>query len=1097
MLTNKRILAAAIACSLALTAPLLAPSYARAADDGEQQDRAVDEAALASQKDAVNELTNMLAKYRNTPREADFLERLADIQQQSAMMEFRVTHGNARRDGKAVNLTHYQEVMGSSIPTLSRLLEKFPSLPSAAHSYYMRGVAYQETLALPSAKKDFIYLTQKFPSAPEVMPAYMALGEFAMDDKKYPEAIQYFSSILRHPDDSHYPHALYKTAWSEYYLSHTRQSLEASETVVRFLRAKGQASSDQGMLENILKDIPVFFFAGYQQQDPNYQVSKALPFFKSLDHDEPYEHMLIEFSNLLRTHDREKDFFTWKDLVIAAEPARAASYEILLQTFDYQLNRMTYADLTKSVGDIVKIYPKFREGDTGKHAQKLLLDASVAIQKLILQQPARKDEYARYLAVIYAGFVQIAGEEDPRIRSIHANLGETYFSIRDFEPAVTHYRWIVAHGSWSDRVGGISGADASLKAIAARYETLRERKLVPGELKAVSRGSGDNVKAPVLITEWVSWIDAYEKQGGQTDNFQFEADRCLYAQGEVNLATDRLHAFALHRPESSFAIPAATLVIDTEIASGNWERLYAVLNEFLRVPAWKNTAFNGRVYTLAADTKLKMAQNYAKSGNSTAALAEADDFVKEYHGNTHLVDALSLAGKSALATKNRARAIGYYGAIAAAAPNTETAAKALLSKANIEEERYSFADAARTYAAYLNLPSAATRVTDPRKNEIRRRVLNYSWLSGDAVLLVQALSNKNICTQSLRDECERDSALVTLAQDRAPTAKSATAAARVAQRSSPAVRAIWAAVALKDPAVLSPALRHQMLHVLASEWKHADELSRFTLLSSISQSVPEVFALDRALLVRSGTLKADPASLTRRLRAIEAVETSASEASTLPWSRIRALVLNDMASIYTDLSSAVRALPYPTRLRSPRDRDGYRRMIEQLVSPFDQKANAIRSEAFRLASRTSIEPEVYGVIARAYFQADLPQQPGTQKTSVPRQKLDASLDMSLVKSVDEHGGWHSVNLDSADTTDILRARWAAALTAKNWPQVGYFAQEAKQKSLLKPEVTGVAKAVSLAAAGAKAEGAMELADVCRAGGGAKLSSACNGLKENL
>jgi tetratricopeptide (TPR) repeat protein len=1121
MLTNRlpfrialRLFATAITCGMAITAlaPLMAPSIAMASSsstvsgdnsgDTEGQDRAVDEAALTAQEDATNELVDMIRTYKNTPREADFLEKLAEVQQQSAAMEFRVVHGKAR-NGKAVDLTRYRKVMAKSIPTLTRLIESYPSNPDAAHFYFMRGVAYQETLALDLAEKDFRHLTQSYPSAPEAMPAYMALGEFAMDKNHFSEAISYFNQISLHPEDSHYPHALYKTAWSQYQSSQFSEALVTSEKLVRFLRDKKQdssTSSSQGMLENILRDVPLFSFSSTMPLD------KTLAFFKSLDHGDAFGHMMVEYANLLRTHDRERDLFAWKDLVLAEESSRPESYDILLSTFDYQLNRMNFADLTKSVRDIVKAYPKHNDGDSSKRAQKLMLDASVAVQKLMLQQPEKKDEYARYLTVIYSGFTQMAGERDPRVRSIHENLAETYFSIKDYEAAVENYRWVVNHGSFSDHSGGVSGADAALKSIAARYETLRERKIVPDVLKAVARTKKDSAKAPQILTEWVTWIDAYVSHAGAsasaTDNFEFEANRCLYAQGEINQAMDRMRNFALRRSDSSFAIPAATLVVDTEIASGDWSRLYAQLGEFLRVGSWKNTAFDRRIYTLAADTKLKMAQSFASAGNQSAALAEADEFIKQYPANEHLIDALTLAGKTSIAMKNRSRAIGYFAAIAAAAPRSETAAKALLSEAKLQEERYSFSDAARTYTAYLELPSSATAQLEnrpeKRNDEIKHRILTFAWLSGDTALLDQSLANKKLCTRDLRIECERYYALRAFSYNGngSNTKQAALSAVHYAEKASPSVRSIWAAAALKNPSVLSISRRHEMLHVLSSEWKQAEELSRFTILPSISRSVPEIFELDRAAIAQSGHLKADSASLTRRLKMIGEVEDYAAEASTLPWSRIRALVLNDMASIYTDLASGVRGLAYPARVRSPRDRDAYRRMIEQLVSPFDQKSYAIRSEAYRLASETTIEPEVYNEIARAYFQQGDILNSNSRKP-IPRQRRDASMGLALVKSVDEHGGWHSVNLDSADVSDLLRARWAAALEAKNWPQVGYFAQEAKEKSLLKPEVTEVAKAVSLASAGAKAEGAMELADVCRSGGDSRLHSTCNRLKEGL
>ena len=142
---------------------------------------------------------------------------------------------------------------------------------------------------------------------------------------------------------------------------------------------------------------------------------------------------------------------------------------------------------------------------------------------------------------------------------MHYNLAETLFAIRDYEGAARHYRWVVEHGSWSENKGAdlatekgkktdgpyATVADASLKAIAARYEVLQEKKLIPLTLQAVAESKNSDKPLEPVLAEWVAWIDEHVKHSMEgIDNFRFEADRSLYAAGHITDAVQRLEQFA-------------------------------------------------------------------------------------------------------------------------------------------------------------------------------------------------------------------------------------------------------------------------------------------------------------------------------------------------------------------------------------------------------------------------------------------------------------------------------------------------------------------------------------------------------------------------
>jgi len=176
-------------------------------------------------------------------------------------------------------------------------------------------------------------------------------------------------------------------------------------------------------------------------------------------------------------------------------------------------------------------------------AEKQLLDTAETLQALVIKNKKADgvETLGAALAAIYDAFVQIVDEKDPRIAKVHYNLAETLFQIGSYDKAVENYRWIVDHGQWGEKGSTASGsnpvAEASLKAIASRYEVLRQQKLIPVELAARPLNTPEQkVQSPSLV-EWVRWIDFHaSKTHANLENFYFESNRSLYSHGQVKKA---------------------------------------------------------------------------------------------------------------------------------------------------------------------------------------------------------------------------------------------------------------------------------------------------------------------------------------------------------------------------------------------------------------------------------------------------------------------------------------------------------------------------------------------------------------------------------
>ena len=90
-----------------------------------------------------------------------------------------------------------------------------------------------------------------------------------------------------------------------------------------------------------------------------------------------------------------------------------------------------------------------------------------------------------------------------------------------------------------------------------------------------------------------------------TENFVFESNRALYSQGQVRRAVERMAKFSAKHPKSTYAIPQASLVLDTYIASQDWEKTHETATDFMEVPEWKQGDSRKRLFAVASDAFYK------------------------------------------------------------------------------------------------------------------------------------------------------------------------------------------------------------------------------------------------------------------------------------------------------------------------------------------------------------------------------------------------------------------------------------------------------------------------------------------------------------
>ena len=1052
-------------------------------------DRNVDKVALAAQEKSIQTLNKLLKNYRGKRQEPAFLAKLAELHQQNASIHSRIAHGSAHQKNSAINLTSFHYALKNSITILNELIARFPGYEEIPRAYFMRGKAFEEIKEIKKATKDFEYLVKNFPDSPEVLSAYMSLAEFAIDANDHPRAITYLKEIEKYPEDSRYPFALYKLAWSYYNLKNIPQAMTYVEKHVSHYNNKNKTpdedhsiNSDTAFKENMLQDSTVFYIEGLEQKLPQYQLSEALSFFKKLEEGPVLGKMLLRFAKLLRSHNREKDLIAWKDQLMTSENNRPECLDVVLITFELQVNKRHFLQLIETSRDVVKLYQQnTHDKDALNRAQKMLLDTADGIQKMIVTNKDSNEvnSYRPTLIAIYDSFTKVVAENDPRITRAHYNLAEALFAIKDYSGSTEHYRWIVDHGNWKDE----AVKDASIKAIASRYEVLRQKNFIPKEVTAKPLSANNTKPIDPLLNEWNIWIDAHgkhEKNKNETMTFIFEASRALYAQGYLTKALKMFNTFSSKYSDSKYAIPSASLIIDTYIASNDWHGTHKVAVDFLEVSAWKNTDFNKRLYKLAADSFYKIMEEKHKEKDYSTTLKYAEEFINKYKNSDRYPDVLSLSGNAALELKDKKSANKYFTQLIKESPHSENVANAILARANIEEERYSFSQAATDYKLFLSLPQAQqAKIKDLKQDDLRKKILVLSWLSENPGELTSTLETKSVCVESIQEDCEKYRILSLIESETKSTEEKTTLDAfNNAQKGSGENQALWAALALEGAKNLAWRDRLKIVKTFVKNWDDLEPMIKYTLIPKISASIPKVFSLNRVAIKTIAPLKANDKWITRRVEVIREIEGAATKAMNLPWSRVRAEVLNETASLYIDLARGLGTISPPKGL-NPAEMASYEETIRKLVMPFEEKGQEMRGKAFEIASKFAIEDSSFNMIADPFFAEN----PSQAKTLKPVTQIAKPLDISFefLDSADPRNDWAGAKkgkyLDSDETFPRLKSLWAKAIQTKRWQQAAFFMQEAKEKKFFEKNIQSLVNATSLAAVGARGEALTELDSV--------------------
>lgn len=1056
----------------------------------EQRDRAVDQAAIAAQKEAQKMIEQLLKKYRGSEQEPVLLTKLADVLQQTAAIQFRVAHGKSAKGERSLDLGTYKETMGRSITVLNQLVAKYPRYMEIDLAYFMRGKAYEEIGKKKEAKKDYLTLIDKFPIADHSISAMMSLAEFAIEDNFHEEALSYLKRIEKFPDSPQYPFALFKAAWSYYNLRNITDGVTYLEKHLNYYneRAKkptGLSHSESAIRENTLLDLALFFFDGYELKLHRFTMNDAYPYFKKIDSASLFGRMSQRFAKLLRAHEHEADLKAWKDILVANEISRPETLEVALIHFEDQVNKRRYFNLGDSARDFVRIYqsgPEIAKSEAYQKLQKTLTDTTENLQKLTIKNKKANEVkgLTTNLAALYDTFTKVVPETDPRIPKARYNLAETLFEIQDFDGATEHYRWVILN-SKSKKTEEYE--NSLIRAIASRYEVLKKTGGIPSELKAAAELSDSDAALSPTFTEWLGWIDDYADRHDQTSEtfeaFRFDAHRTLYSHRKYKDALKRLVDFSEDHPTSKFAIPSASLSLDSYVTSKNWSKAHELATKLLKVKGWKEVAFTERVFQIAADSFYKLVEMAQADKDVSKWLSLSKECLKLYSKSNRHADCLLQASKASIADADEEEAEEYLGQLVAVHPTSNSAAPGLVERAAIFEKNFRFRDAADDYKAYLSHADVAKNLSNERSLELRERVLLLYWLGGQAGLIRNYLSKDGTCTKDFEKSCDQYRALAHLASRDSFTPDEVKSFFERAHKGFKDNQAVWATLALNHSHHL--ALRDQLtlFTLVTQNYSSLKPMIQFAVLPILHGAIPAALSRARADLPKYSKLEPTPKSIKKRIEWMKDIEAAATQVAQLPWTRLQTLALAETSALYSEFTDAIRAIPEPAGM-STEEKDVYSQTIQQLVFPFEEKAQDIRRKAFELASKQAVHEAVFAPLAQAFFKDNPSQAKSIQYA--PEMKVSIAADSELLARWDDAGDWkkfqrpmpRDFRVEAGYEAKAIRWAWSQAVEKNNYAALAFFIRKAEAQKDFSKISLALMKSFSLMALGAQSEALAEI-----------------------
>ncbi len=1023
----------------------------------EAKARSDDYAAVSSYRAALTRLYEIKKRGQKKPQDqANLCMRIIEIYYKMASIQFRLAHTDVKFSHTANPLQTYQATLNSLIKATSEYLALYPRYPDVPRATYLRAKAYQELNRNNDAKLNFKYVIDHYPHHPDFVDSVINLYELSITAKDYASALNVIKKLESHHQENYYPIILNKIAFAYFYLNDIPVALQYIQKGLTLLpiddsATEGIEHSERGKL---LSNGILFYFTGITRKVPGFSIHNSPNFINTLQPGPLKSRLHTYFIKLLRSNGMDDDLEVYKKLIFTSEVKDNNLITNLLDILENENAKRKTKQISETLNYINEIHEKIATSRSYTPPQKLHSALSSMINDYQPRLKALKDapEGAEIESLLIFAFnLLLKQTNQPEIAiKIRFNYGECMILRNRYQDALTQFRWIVDSGESSDTITPIV-EQAKLKSISIMYDYLNTNNRIPKQLKAKPFPEKDPRESKD-VSQWIQWLDQYQNHTKDPiiESYLFEASRILYSEGLIRQAIDRLIQFIKRYPKSKHAVAAASLVIDTHVASSKWEETIEFANEFVPYFETSNKEFTARLYDAMIQSQLKIAEELYQKKKYPETIAIVNKFLKTHpNQESKYPDLITLAANSALQMKDKNSAHSFFSRLDLSKSNPEIVGTALLTSASLHEENYDFEKSLAIYRKYLQFRrTIKTSGTDLK--DLKAKILIFAWLTGKTKTLEEVLAEPNICEDGQAERCEELRVWTHLTNPNSQNDKKILRMAYTRSRSGrSSIRALWAILALEHPNYFILNENLELLSTLSRNWNKLDSLHQFSLIPRATLSISKTLSWASKTLRTATPIKLDRKAIQRRVSLIELMEGTLQQLIQFPLVRVRVNAAYEWARLYAGFSEDILKLPKPDGL-TEKDLKVYTQTVDELRAPFDKKKVDLFKQALDLSSRSAIEKNIYTEILSLQNHMD------SRSTSPFESAIQPVVDPSIFNVLEVNSQWTQAVEKTAQE--------------QSWGKVGFLIQEGHSQKILSESQFSFAQGSTLILMGSQAEG---------------------------
>lgn len=712
---------------------MIAAQYDRAIEDLETQER-------ERRMEAIARFEEFLRKYPNDPTYTpDAMFRLAELYFEKSSDEYLVASKAYEKQLAAFERgeisaepeppdPHYEKTIGIYIDLLGR----FPSYRLADAARYLLGYCYGEQGQIDEALLAFQDLVSKHPDSKFLAEVWTRIGEIYFDRNEpgaLEKAIEAYAKVRQFPDSPYYDKALYKIAWTYYRLDRFQEAVSSFIELVEYADTQKKLTGKTG---SELRTEAIQYIAVSLADDEWGGLERAKSVLGPHEKKAYAGEMWKRYGEIL--FDQTK-------------------YPVAIQVLEYTLAQHPNAPYNPEVqAKIVNAYEQLRDFDGATAAREKLVknygDGSAWAEanrddKAATTLAKSLIEKSLYTAAIFrhqqAQAYKAAGRLDDAKRSYQAAADAYRGYLKQFPQAKNSYdfefflaeclyyseNYLEAAAQY-DKVRDSTLDNKHLEGAALSsvitYEKEIERQVATKELPdyplITKKDRGDKPIQPKSIAplrqKMIEASDRYVKllpRSERAPAIAYRAAEVFYRHDQVDEARKRFEQIIAMAPGSDVARYASNLIIESYLASNDWEsvaRWSARLQELAKGTASASPAktpeedkarrdFIDSMKQFEVGALFKQAEKFDQEGKFEDAANTYVKLVNENPKHEFADKALFNAAVDYEKVKLFDRASGVYQRVYDEYPKSDLAPKALFRVGVNFEKGYDFPSAISAY----------------------------------------------------------------------------------------------------------------------------------------------------------------------------------------------------------------------------------------------------------------------------------------------------------------------------------------------------------------------------------------------------------------